>query len=210
MDSTMVNGNSKWTASYTPTKTGKKLPAKENSSLSSQKSLLSSMIPQSSPSNNSSHSVRYTDADIPQLCKAWFEHKKAMFQEPPEKLPPMREVSHQIPLKDPNKQYNYYSPRCPEAFRDQLQEKINKYVHAGWWVPCSVSQAAPMLCIPKKNGTLRTAMDLRQRNDNTYLDVTPLPDQDTIRHDVARAKYRSKIDLTNAFEQLRILPEHVD
>ena len=66
-----------------------------------------------------------------------------------------------------------------------------------------------MLCIPKKNGTLRTVFDLRQHNDNTWKDVTPFPEQDTIRHDDARAKFRSKLDMTEAYEQTRIKPEDV-
>ena len=53
-----------------------------------------------------------------------------------------------------------------------------------------------MLCVPKKNGDLRTVVDCRKRNDNTLRDVTPFPDQDQIRNDVARAKFRSKIDLS--------------
>jgi len=39
--------------------------------------------------------------------------------------------------------------------------------------------------------------------------VTPLPDQDLIREDVAHARYRSKIDLANAYEQVRVRPEDV-
>ena len=38
-------------------------------------------------------------------------------------------------------------------------------------------------------------------------DVTPLPDQDIIRLDIARAKIRSKIDLLDAYEQICIIPE---
>src|SRR6202023_3710998 len=41
-------------------------------------------------------------------------------------------------------------------------------------------------------------------------DVTPLPDQEVIREDVARAKYRSKIDLSDAYEQVRVHPGDVD
>ncbi|KAG6881257.1 hypothetical protein C0995_002480, partial [Termitomyces sp. Mi166 len=63
------------------------------------------------------------------------------------------------------------------------------------------TQAAPLLCIPKKDGTLQTALDARQHNDNTIKDVTPLPDQEVICKDVAKAKYRLKIDLTDAYEQ---------
>src|SRR5262249_22564093 len=57
--------------------------------------------------------------------------------------------------------------------------------------------------------TLRTAIDCRKRNDNTVKDVTPFPDQDQIRADVARAKYRSKIDLSNAYEQVRVEQDEV-
>ena len=80
---------------------------------------------------------------------------------------------------------------------------------AGWWIPAADKQATPMLCIPKKNGTLCTVFDLRQQNDNTWKDVTPFPEQDAIRHDVARAQFRSKLDMTEAYEQTRIKPENV-
>ena len=39
--------------------------------------------------------------------------------------------------------------------------------------------------------------------------MTPFPEQDTIRHDVARAKFRSKLDTTEVYEQTRIKPEDV-
>ena len=70
-------------------------------------------------------------------------------------------------------------------------------------------QATPMLCIPKKNGTLHTVFALRQQNDNTWKDVTPFPEQDAIRHDIARAQFRSKLDMTEAYEQTCIKPEDV-
>ena len=62
-----------------------------------------------------------------------------------------------------------------------------------------------MLCVKKKMNKLRTVVDGRQRNDNTIRDVTPLPDQDIIRLDVARAKIHSKIDLSDVYEQVRIV-----
>jgi len=38
-------------------------------------------------------------------------------------------------------------------------------------------------------------------------DVTPLPDQDVIWLDIARVKICSKIDLSDAYEQICIIPE---
>ena len=66
-----------------------------------------------------------------------------------------------------------------------------------------------MLCIPKKNSTLRTVFDLRQQNENTWKDITPFPDQDAIRPDIVQAKFRSKLDMTEAYEQMCIRPEVV-
>ena len=127
----------------------------------------------------------------------------------PEGLPLLREVNHEINLIEPDKKYTYRLPSCPAPLRPQFYEKLNRYVDAGWWKEHPTSQAAPLMCIPKKDGRLRTVIDARQRNDNTVKDVTPLPDQDIIREDVARAKYRSKIDLADAYKQVRVEPRDV-
>jgi chromatin segregation and condensation protein Rec8/ScpA/Scc1 (kleisin family) len=58
--------------------------------------------------------------------------------------------------------------------------------------------------LKKTPGVLRTVFDLRQQNENTVKDVTPFLDQDTIQHDMARAKYRLKLHLTEVYEQIRI------
>ncbi len=127
-----------------------------------------------------------------------------LLQPVPPGLPPFRVVNHSIPLIDEHKKYVYRLPKCPEALKPKLLEKIERYTKAGWWVPAQVDQAAPLMCIYKKDGGLRTVVDLRLRNENTVKDVTPFPDQDQIRHDVARAKYRSKFDMSDAYEQTRI------
>ncbi len=132
-----------------------------------------------------------------------------LLQPVPPKLPPFRVVNHTIPLIDEHKRYVYRLPKCPEALKAKLIEKIERYTAAGWWMPAQVDQAAPLMCIYKKDGGLRTVVDLRLRNENTVKDVTPFPDQDQIRHDVARAKYRSKFDMSDAYEQTRIEEQDV-
>lgn len=150
-----------------------------------------------------------TDADIPALRNKWVGEFKEVHGPPPGKLPPMRAVNHEIRLINPELHTHYRAPSCPDALVDQLSDKITTYSNAGLWVPCTDREAIPLLCIFKKNGKLRTPIDARARNANTHLDVTPLPDQDWIRDAVARGKYVSKLDMTDAFEQIRILPEHV-
>ncbi|KAH9474277.1 hypothetical protein JR316_0013440 [Psilocybe cubensis] len=123
-----------------------------------------------------------TEEDILRLRQQWHDEFVDIVHGTPNELPPFREVNHEIHLIDENKQYTYHLPR---------------YVNAGWWEARATSQAAPLMCIPKKDGKLRTVVHARQRNDNTVKDVTPLPDQDVIREDVARAKYVSKLVLAD-------------
>ena len=151
----------------------------------------------------------YTHSDIPQLCEEIAESYSDLLGPLPLKLYPFCEVSHKIPLINESKQLKHRLPKCPEVFRSELAQKIERYRTTGWWLPAAAKQATPMLCIPKKNGTLRTMFNLRQQNENTWKDVTPFPDQDTIHHDIARAKFRSKLDMTEAFEQTHIRPEDV-
>ncbi|KAF8233082.1 hypothetical protein L208DRAFT_1148457, partial [Tricholoma matsutake] len=127
--------------------------------------------------------------DIPHLRKERIAACKDILQGVPERPPPMREINHQIPLVDEGKQYNYHLPCCPDLMRQPLAEKIDKYCHAGWWQPVQAEQAAPMLVIPKKNGAIQTVVNAKRQNDNTIKNVTPFPDQDLIRLDVAWAKY---------------------
>jgi Reverse transcriptase (RNA-dependent DNA polymerase) len=65
-----------------------------------------------------------------------------------------------------------------------------------------------MLCVPKKNGMLHTVFDLREQNENMVKDVTPFPDQDIIRNDIARAAYQTKLDMSEAHEQIHVDPAH--
>ena len=52
-------------------------------------------------------------------------------------------------------------------------------------------------------------VNAKKRNDNIIKNVTPFPDQDLIRLDIARAKCRLKIDLSDAYEQIPVVPEDV-
>jgi hypothetical protein len=67
-----------------------------------------------------------------------------------------------------------------------------------------------MLCIRKKDSHLRMVVDARQRNENMVKDVMPLPDQEVIQEDVAQGQIQSKIDLSDAYDQVRVRTEDVD
>ncbi|KAG5332753.1 hypothetical protein C0989_006557 [Termitomyces sp. Mn162] len=100
------------------------------------------------------------EEDILQLRQQWQQEFADIVKGTKPKLLPWWEVNHEINLIDETKQYKYHLPRCPRALQEQLRDKTNRYINAKWWEPCPAMQVAPLLCIPKKDGTLRTALDV--------------------------------------------------
>ncbi|TFK78887.1 hypothetical protein K466DRAFT_606578 [Polyporus arcularius HHB13444] len=92
---------------------------------------------------------------LQQLRDKWLAEYDDMLRPPPPGLPPWRAVNHRIPLIDENKQYRYRLPRCPEAVQEELLAKIKRYTESMWWKMTTATQAAPLLCVAKKNGKLR-------------------------------------------------------
>ena len=107
-----------------------------------------------------SHDIILRDNNIPQLHRSWDNNITDLVSGIPLKLPPIREVNHEINLIDPKKHIHYRLPKCPEHFCEELSQKIERYTTAQWWIPTVAHQVVPMLCIPKKNGKLRTVFNL--------------------------------------------------
>jgi hypothetical protein len=141
------------------------------------------------------------------------EYAEPLFKKASETpLPPFRAINHTIPLIDEAKIYPWRPSKCPEKFREQWAEKRDAYLKTGRWRMTNATNTVPMLLIPKPGSMppkLRIAIDLRARNANTRKFAAPLPDIDGILRRVALAKYFSLLDSSDAYEQVRIVPEHV-
>ena len=68
-----------------------------------------------------------------------------------------------------------------------------------------------MLKKPSKDGTLRlqTVIDTREQNKNTQKLASPLPDIETILHNVVGHPYRTLLDGKDAYEAVRVTPGDV-
>ncbi|KAF8222518.1 hypothetical protein L208DRAFT_1322286, partial [Tricholoma matsutake] len=101
-----------------------------------------------------SRELGLTEEDYPQLQQQWYDKFSDILGGTQDQLPPWREVNHEIHLINDKKQYHYHLPKVPNSLHEQFHKKINRYVNAGWWEPRSVNQAAPMLCLSKKDRKL--------------------------------------------------------
>ena len=127
----------------------------------------------------------------------------------PVTLPPLRKgLNHKITLKESElgNYRNEYHP-IPESKMKQLSKWLQEWKENGIAVNGPAPYAAPIFGIPKKApGEIRWVIDQKERNRYTIRDYTPIPNQPIIRNDVASHPFRSKIDMLNAYYQIRVEP----
>jgi len=159
------------------------------------------------------HSMSPLDQDIEKAREELRRYAEPLCKEVHETdLPPFQAINHTIPLIDEEKTYPWRPSRCPDAFRAQWAEKRNAYIKSGRWKVTSAGNTVPMLLIPKPGTNppeLRTVVDLRERNKNTSKQTSPLPDMEGMLRRTASKPFRTALDLKSAYEQIRIVPEHV-
>ena len=116
-------------------------------------------------------------------------------------MPPVRKILHRISLKDPMKLLKTPTLKAPQALMPKLNVWIDKPLRGGILQRRPVPGGASMFLEAKSDGRIRPLWDLHFRYDNTIADHSQIPNQQTILHAVARGKYRSMRDLSDAYFQ---------
>jgi hypothetical protein len=84
--------------------------------------------------------------------------------------------------------------------KEQLQELLDK----GYICPSASPWGAPVIFVPKKDGTQRMCVDYRSLNEVTIKNKYPMPRIDDLFDQLKRACVFSKIYLRSGYHQLKI------
>ena len=123
-------------------------------------------------------------------------------------LPLFWQLDHKIAIidnaADKAIQTRWFKPT--EALLHQLRDKINAEEKIRQVYPAQDSSACSILLIKKYNrpNEAKVLHDLLNRNDITVKDKTPIPDIISIINAVAKSKYRSKINLLDGYNKVKI------
>jgi hypothetical protein len=120
-------------------------------------------------------------------------------------LPPLRSCDMEINLKDESKQPKrqpIYSLSLKE--QNYLKEWIKENLDQGLIRPSKSEYGAPIFFVPKSDGGLRPCIDYRDLNQNTKLDVHPLPLISQLMDQLGHSKIFTKLDLRGAYNLVRI------
>ena len=112
-------------------------------------------------------------------------------------------------MKDPTKLLREPTFKAPQALMPKFKAWIDKQLRAGILQRSPVPGGASMFLEAKPDGRIRPLVDLHIGNDNTVADHSQIPNQQTILQAVAKGKYRSKINLSDAYFQTRVHPDDV-
>ena len=119
-------------------------------------------------------------------------------------FPPKRTLDFEIKMiphgKVPNKAVYKMSPIEQEELRKQLDELIER----GFIRPSQSAYGSPVLFVKKKNGALRMCVDYRAINALTVKWKYPIPDINMLLDQLKGARYFTKIDLNQAYYQVRV------
>lgn len=89
-----------------------------------------------------------------------------------------------------------------------LKEYLSNGIKKGWIRPSQSPAGAPILFVPKKDGTLRLCVDYRGLNKVTVKNAHPLPLIDETLDRLVGAKVFTKLDLKDGYHHIRIKEGH--
>ena len=93
-------------------------------------------------------------------------------------------VRHPIQLQEGAQPSHVKPYRFSELQKNEMREQVFVLLQKGWIRPSSSPWGAPVLLVPKKDGTWRFCVDFRNLNAVTVRDSFPLPRIDDLLHKV--------------------------
>ena len=138
------------------------------------------------------------------------QHPEVFPEDIPEVLQWLRKIKHEIRLKPGIDLGTLPTYSIPERWAKEMSKWINEKIEQGIIERKMVLGAAPIFAQEKKDKVrMRPLVDLTARNEITIKDDETIPNQRMILNSLGRGRYRSKIDLSNAYFQTRVEPKDV-
>ncbi|KAL2936913.1 RNA-directed DNA polymerase-like protein [Bienertia sinuspersici] len=122
----------------------------------------------------------------------------------PKKLPPRREVDHEIELEPGVRPPAMSTYRMAPPELEELRKQLKELLDTGFIRPSKAPYGASMLFQRKHDGSLHMCIDYRALNKIAVKNKYPIPLVADLFDQLGKAKYFSKINLRSGYWQVRI------
>ena len=102
-------------------------------------------------------------------------------------------------------QKNYTT--IPKPLYPEVKQYVEDLLNRGWVRKSRSAYSSPVVCVRKKDGSLRLCVDFRELNRRTVPDRHPLPRVQTTIENLGANKWISLLDQGNAYHQGFIRPQ---
>src|SRR5699024_2659062 len=117
------------------------------------------------------------------------------------------QVLHRLYVKSNTRPINARGRRLPVKLEPKVKQAVQEMLKLGVIEECQSEWCSAIVPVPKKDGSIRVAVDYRPVNEVCQKDAYPMPRIDEIIEKLSNAKVYSKLDLTKGYYQVRIHPD---
>ena len=143
------------------------------------------------------------DAEQKGKLKSLLNDYRSIFSKEPGDLGRTSLVKHHIDTGN-NNPVRQGVRRVPIHKQHEIKEHLDSMLNEGIIQPSCSPWAAPVILVPKKDGSTRFCIDYRRINAITKKDAYPLPRIDQTLDALATAKLYSSLDLTSGYWQIEL------
>src|SRR5215467_10927235 len=140
-------------------------------------------------------------SDIPNKFRMY---SKVFSEKESTRFPPSRIYDHKIDLKDSFKPISFKPYKLNPKETQELKTFIDENLKRGYIRESESPMASPFFFVGKKDGKLRPCQDYRYLNEHTIKNAYPIPLITTIMDKLEGAKYFTKLDIRQGYNNIRI------
>jgi len=97
--------------------------------------------------------------------------------------------------------------RVPEIFKPDVEKQVNELLDMGLIRPSTSPMASPIVCVAKKTGGVRIAVDYRYLNLFTVANAYPMTTVNEILNKIGSANFISLFDAKSGYWQIPVAEE---
>ena len=144
--------------------------------------------------------LSHLEEDQREMLEAVLEKNKDVFSENDSDIGDIPDFQMPIHLKDQEPVTAAYR-KIPPNLYSEIKNYIDDLVSNGWVRESCSSYSSPIVCVRKKDGSMRMCVDYRALNAKTVPDSQPIPRIQDILDSLGGSKWFSTLDMSKAYHQ---------